>query len=100
MRNISTILAALMLSIVALSNVGVVQARSALVDGGVLILAQAGDIGASAAASAASAASGGRVLGVKRKQSGARIIYRVKVLLPGGRVRTMSVNGQSGQVQG
>jgi len=63
-------------------------------------LAQHDDIGASAAAAAASAASGGRVLDVKRQSSRTGIMYRVKVLLPGGRVRTMTVDGQSGQVRG
>lgn len=62
-------------------------------------LAQQADIGASAAAAAASAASGGRVLNVKRRSSPRGITYRVKLLLPGGRMRTLTVDGQTGQVR-
>jgi uncharacterized membrane protein YkoI len=65
-----------------------------------MVLAQAGDIGPAAAAAAARRATGGTVLGVQGGQSGGRVIYRVKVLLPGGRVRTLSVDGASGQVLG
>lgn len=65
-----------------------------------LMLAQAGDIGPAAAAAAARRATGGTVLGVQAGRSGGRVIYRVKVLLPGGRVRTLSVDGASGQVLG
>lgn len=64
------------------------------------MLAQAGDIGPAGAAAAARRATGGTVLGVQGGQSGGRVIYRVKVLLPGGRVRTLSVDGASGQVLG
>lgn len=65
-----------------------------------LMLAQAGDVGAGAAAAAAQRATGGTVLGVQASRSGGRVIYRVKVLLPGGRVRTVTVDGASGQVLG
>ncbi len=58
------------------------------------------DIGAGAAAAAASNASGGRVLDVKRTTGRSGINYIVKVLLPGGRMRTIIVDGQSGQVRG
>lgn len=64
------------------------------------LLAQARDIGPAAAAAAAQRATGGTVLGVQGGQSGGRVIYRVRVLLPGGRVRTLSVDGASGQVLG
>ena len=78
----------------------VVEARSALrLHGASMSVAQQRDIGASAAAAAASAASGGQVLDVKRHSSAAGVMYRVKVLLPGGRVRSMSVDGQSGQIR-
>jgi putative hemolysin len=76
------------------------QARtSVLTRGAPLAVAQQRDIGASAAAAAAGSASGGQVLGVKRQNSGQGVIYIVKVLLPGGRVRSVSVDGQSGQVR-
>jgi uncharacterized membrane protein YkoI len=64
------------------------------------LLAQSGDIGPAAAAAAAQRATGGTVLGVQGGSSGGRVIYRVRVLLPGGRVRTLSVDGASGQVLG
>jgi hypothetical protein len=76
------------------------QARtSILTRGAPLAVAQQRDIGASAAAAAASSASGGQVLGVKRRSSAQGVIYIVNVLLPGGRVRSMIVDGQSGQVR-
>ena len=62
------------------------------------LLAQAGDIGPAGAAAAARAATGGRVLGVRAQSAGGRTVYRVKVLLPGGRVRTVTVDGASGRV--
>lgn len=52
------------------------------------------DIGPDAAAATVREATGGRVLKVRRGKG----IYRVKVLLPGGRVRTISVHGQTGKV--
>lgn len=66
----------------------------------VVQLAQQGDIGPGAASAAAGAASGGRVLGVRRVRSASGVIYKVKVLLPGGRMRTVTVNGRTGQVRG
>jgi hypothetical protein len=76
------------------------QARTSILTRGVPVaVAQQRDIGASAAAAAASSASGGQVLGVKRRSSGQGVIYIVNVLLPGGRVRSMTVDGQSGQVR-
>lgn len=59
-----------------------------------------GDVGPAGAAAAARAATGGRVLGVIARTAGGRTVYRVKVLLPGGRVRTVTVDGPTGQVQG
>ena len=47
-------------------------------------LAQSGDIGPAGAAAAA--------------RADGRTVYRVKLLLPGGRVRTVTVDGASGQV--
>ena len=58
------------------------------------------DIGAGAAAAAASQASGGRVLSVKRTTGRNGVVYIVKVLLPGGRMRSITIDGQSGQVRG
>ncbi len=53
------------------------------------------DIGADAAAASAGQATGGRVLSVRK---GKRGTYRVKVLLPGGRVRHVTVDGRDGKV--
>ncbi len=77
------------------------QARSTAAQPGAHApIEQQTDIGAGAAAAAASAASGGRVLQVKRRAKGSGVVYRVKVLLPGGRMRTLTVDGQTGQVRG
>ena len=65
-----------------------------------LVAVQGGDVGPAAAAAAARRATGGRVLNVNGRRSGDQTIYRVKVLLPGGRVRTVTVDGGSGQVRG
>ena len=76
------------------------QARTSMPTRGAPVAdAQQRDIGASTAAAAASSATGGQVLGVKRRNSEQGIIYIVKVLLPGGRVRSVSVDGQSGQIR-
>ncbi len=53
------------------------------------------EIGADAAAASARQATGGRVLSVRK---GKRGTYRVKVLLPGGRVRHVTVERGSGRV--
>jgi uncharacterized membrane protein YkoI len=65
-----------------------------------LVRVQARDVGPAAAAEAARGATGGRVLGVRAKRAKGRIVYRVKVLLPEGRVRTVTVDGASGRVGG
>lgn len=54
-----------------------------------------GDIGRDAAADTVRRATGGRVLSVRK---GKRGTYRVKVLLPGGRVRTVPVDGRTGRL--
>lgn len=64
-----------------------------------LVLAQSGDVGPAAAAAAARGATGGRVLDVRASRSGGGVVYLVKVLLPEGRVRTVIVDGASGQVR-
>ncbi len=60
---------------------------------------QSRDIGANAAASAVRSATGGKVLRVQRMVQGTSVIYLVKVLLPGGKVRTVSVDGASGALR-
>ena len=53
------------------------------------------DIGPDAAAARVREATGGRVLRVRRDKRG---VYQVKVLLPGGRVRVVPVDGHTGRV--
>ena len=53
------------------------------------------DIGADAAAARVREATGGRVLRVQRDKRG---VYQVKVLLPGGRVRVVPVDGRTGRI--
>ena len=68
-----------------------------LVLGAVPAQAQRGNgIGPDAAASLVRERTGGRVLGVQRGGSAERPRYEVKVLLPGGRVRIVSVDARSG----
>lgn len=43
---------------------------------------------------------GGKVLSVDRQERKGRIMYRVKVLLPEGRVRTVMVDAETGQMGG
>lgn len=66
-------------------------------EGSLYLAKRQGDIGPDAAAARVRKATGGRVLGVRRGKGGTPI-YRVKVLLPGGRVRTISVHGQTGKI--
>ena len=62
-------------------------------------LAQAqDDIGADKATAIARDVTGGRVLGVRRLDDGGHVVYEIKVLLEGGLVRTLQVDGGSGAV--
>lgn len=64
-------------------------------------LAQAGPaIGPDRAAALAGQATGGQVLGVRPVRYGNKTVYEVKVLLPGGRVRVVPVDAQSGRLLG
>lgn len=60
---------------------------------------QGRDIGANAAATAVRSATGGKVLRVRRLTQGTSVVYLVKVLLPGGKIRTVSVDGASGALR-
>jgi hypothetical protein len=60
-----------------------------------LLLAQANQISRDEAASAARRATGGRVVGVKKRGA----VYFVRVLLDGERVRTVKVDARTGQVR-
>jgi uncharacterized membrane protein YkoI len=50
------------------------------------------------AAALVRATTGGRVLGVRYASTNGSAVYQVKVLLPGGRVRIVRVNAQTGQL--
>lgn len=52
----------------------------------------------SKAADIARSAHGGKVLTVEEAKSGGRTVFRVKLLLDGGRVRIVSVDGSSGKI--
>ncbi len=41
---------------------------------------------------------GGKILKVDSQNRGGRIVHRVKILQDNGRIRTLSVDGQSGQI--
>lgn len=56
-----------------------------------------GSIGRDEAAAIARSATDGRVLSVDPQQRRGRLIYRVKVLLKGGRVRVVIIDGQTGK---
>ena len=52
------------------------------------------------AARAVERATGGRVLSVHREENNGRVVYRVKVLLPEGRIRVFIVDAETGSVNG
>ena len=62
-----------------------------------LLLAQ---IDGAGAARIVERSTGGKVLSVDRQEKKGRIMYRVKVLLPEGRVRTVMVDGETGRMGG
>ncbi len=64
-------------------------------DGAYHLAKRGEDIGRDGAAERVRRATGGRVLSVGK---GKRGTYRVKVLLPGGRVRTVPVDGRTGRL--
>jgi hypothetical protein len=56
-------------------------------------------IGESGAAHIAARSTGGRVLSVRSQGKSGRVVYRVKLLMPDGRVRSVRVDGATGAVQ-
>lgn len=62
-----------------------------------LLLAQVDGAGA---ARIVERSTGGKVLSVDRQERKGRIVYRVKVLLPEGRVRTVMVDAETGRMGG
>ena len=66
---------------------------------GPLVLAQAGgSVSPDEAAQRVRAASGGRILDVRLESGSGGAVYRVKVLLEGGRVRIYRVDAASGRI--
>ncbi len=61
-------------------------------------VAQASSVGKSAAAEAARSAYGGKVLKIEEVKKGNKTLYRVRLLLDDGRVKTVTVDGSSGKV--
>ncbi len=61
-----------------------------------MLLAQA-DAGKSRAAEAAVRAFGGKVLSVDKESSNGRVVYRVKLLQDGGRIRIVTIDGNTGK---
>lgn len=61
-------------------------------------LASLAAVGKSQAAESARQAYGGKVLSVDEIKDGGRTLYRVKLLLDGGRIKIVTVDGDSGQV--
>ena len=64
----------------------------------VMLAQRSSNVGPDAAAALAAQATGGRVLRVRPRQRNGRVVYEVKVLAPGGHVRTVRVNGATGEV--
>jgi len=71
------------------------------VDAGTLVqLAQAKPVSADDAAATVRAQVGGRILDVRLRSKARRKVWRVKVLLPGGRVRVYRVDARTGRILG
>lgn len=73
---------------------------SALADvgGARLVVQAAGSVGADEAAALVRRASGGRILDVRLDETARPPVYRVKVLLEGGRVRVYRVDARTGRI--
>jgi len=57
-------------------------------------LAQAGSQSLDAAVQAIKQKTGGRILSAKTEQQGNQRVYKIKVLLPSGRVQTFTISAQ------
>jgi len=88
------LLALLLMVVVSPLHAGQWQGRSM---GSHIILAE---MDGSSAARLVERKTGGKVLSVHRQEKKGRVQYRVKVLLPEGRVRTVSVDAETGQMGG
>ncbi len=64
-----------------------------------LLKVQDQDVGANGAAGIVRKTTGGKVLAVKRLDTDNGPVYRVKVLLTGGRVRVLLVDAASGSIR-
>ena len=93
------ILAALTAGLAAASATGSALAGGPHATRAPSMLAQAGgSVSADEAAQRVRAASGGRILEVRLESGSGGAVYRVKVLLDGGRVRIYRVDAASGRI--
>lgn len=91
------LLRALCLLLAGVLVVGAVSAETTSPD---LLLVQAPPtVGKDEAAALARQATGGRVLDIEAEEGGGEKVYRVKILLPDGRVRVVRVDAYSGNVR-
>lgn len=67
---------------------------------GIIVPIMLAEVDSSSAARIVERRTGGKVLSVHRQEKKGRVMYRVKVLLPEGRVRTVSVDAETGQMGG
>ncbi len=84
----------LSLSVTAVSGVYAIPENLASVNGLLLALDSGG------AARAAEAKTGGKVLSVTKEERNGRIVFRVKVLLPEGRIKNVFIEGGNGSENG
>lgn len=87
----------------ATSALGLLTALSAATlpaaaQAGPLAVMAAFAVGKSAAAAAAQNAHGGRVLSVEQVVDNGRVVYKVKLLLNGGVIKIVTVDGETGKV--
>ena len=72
-----------------------------LLAGGLILLAVSttawAEVSRDQAAAAAQRQTGGRVLSVDKTESGRRIVWRVKVVTPGGEVRVVFIDAGNGR---
>ena len=77
---------------------GIDQGIDQPVDHGRLLAQASGSVGADEAAALVRSVSGGRILDVRLDAAAQPPVYRVKVLLDGGRVRVYRVDARTGRI--
>lgn len=74
------------------------RSRSLAIQSDTTVAEQTALLDRNAAAALVRSATGGRVLGVRLANANGTVVYQVKVLLQGGRVRVIRVDAQTGQL--